>query len=133
MIFKSHATIAANPDITMRAHIDTLDVEFAGEAGLDIVTGEIELHVTEIPLHLTIPFLRRRRVVAGTLGPFRVKVNPAQLSVRTTGVHVEGAIGGENGIDGTVHCQGKCQAEIDLVGQSPGKILKAAIEGVFEE
>ena len=40
---------------------------------------------------------------------------------------------GTDGLKGQLTALGKCRAEIEAAGEMPGRILKAAVEGVFDE
>jgi hypothetical protein len=132
--FKSHLTVAANPDLTFGTRLQPVGVDFHGEAALEIATGVIGAEVAEIPVAFTIPFLppHRRRVVAASIGPFRVRIDPAQATVRGFGLRLGGMIGTE-GINGELSALGKCRMEIDLAGEIPGRLVKAALEGEFDE
>jgi len=133
MNLKARINVAAHPDMRLRARVDSLDFAVQGEATLGIATGEIHAVVSEIPLRLAIPFHRHRRVVAGSLGPFGLTIRPAEATIRITDARVGGTLGGKEGIAGELHCQGNCSADVEIVGEAPGKILKAAVETVFEE
>ena len=43
------------------------------------------------------------------------------------------ATGVHDGATANTHVQGKCRLEIDLTGEMPGRIMKAAVKGVFED
>jgi hypothetical protein len=99
-----------------------------------IATGVIRAEIGEIPVSFTIPFMapHRRRVVAAAIGPFGVRIEPANATIRAFGMRLGGVLGAD-GINGELTALGKCRLEIDLAGEIPGRIVKAAIEGVFEE
>lgn len=133
MNVKGRIAIAAHPDLRLRAHTGKMEFHTHGGATIALATQQIRIEVGAIPLHLAIPFHKHRRVLAGSLGPFRLTVRPMEGVVRVTDAHVTGTLGGEDGVAAELHVQGDCKAEIDLAGEAPGKILKAAFEGVFEE
>lgn len=133
MNLKGRVTIAAHPDVRLRANVGKMEFQAHGGATIALATQRIELEVGEIPLHLIIPFHKHGRVLAGSLGPFRLSVLPADCTVRVTDVHVTSTLGGREGMTAELHLQGDCKADIELAGEAPGKILKAAFEGVFEE
>jgi hypothetical protein len=133
MNLKGHIGVAAHPDLRLRARVDRLDFAMQGEAALALSTQTIRVEVGEVPLRLAIPFHRRRRVIAGSVGPFRVTLRPIEATVRITEARTAGTFGSDAGIGAELHCQGNCKAEIELAGEAPGKVLKAAFEGVFEE
>jgi hypothetical protein len=132
MNLKARIALAMHPDMRLRARIDSLDFAVQGEATLAVATGEIRATFSEVPLRLTIPFHRRRRVIAGSLGPFNVIVRPAEATIRVADARLAGEVGGEEGIAGELHCEGSCRADVEIVGEAPGKLVKAAIETAFE-
>jgi hypothetical protein len=133
MNMKGRIGIAAHPDLRLRARMERLDFAMQGEATLAFGVGRIRVEVGEIPLRLAIPFHRHRRVVVGSLGPFQLAVHPVEAAVRVSDVRTAGTLGGDEGFVADLHCEGNCKAEIDFAGEAPGRILKAAFEGVFEE
>ena len=82
MNLKGHIGIAAHPDLRLRARMDRLDFALQGDATLALGTQTIRIEVGEVPLRLAIPFHRHRRVVAGSLGPFRLTVRPIEATLR---------------------------------------------------
>jgi hypothetical protein len=135
MKLNSHIAMAANPDLMFHTHVKPLSVEVNGEASLEIATGTIHAALAEIPASFAIPFMppHRRRVMVASIGPFDVRIHPAQASICAFGVRIGGVLGTGDGATTNTHVQGKCRLEIDLTGEMPGRILKAAVEGVFEE
>ena len=133
MKLTSHVTVAGAPEFELRTRMEPLAFTLGGEGALEIGTGPIHAEVGEIPVVVRIPFLpAHRRVVAGSVGPFRIGIRPANATVRAFGWRCEGTIAtGEEGcaLEGRV----RCKLEIDVTGEIPGKLLKAAIEGAFEE
>ena len=133
MNLKGHIGVAAHPDLRLRARLDRLDFALHGEATVAFSTQTIRVEVGEIPIHLAIPFHRHCRLVAGSLGPFHLTVRPIEATVRLEEARTVGTLGGDEGFTADLHCQGNCKAEIELAGETPGKVLKAAFEGTFEE
>lgn len=132
MNLKGLVGIDAHPDLRLRALVDQLEFALQGEATLTLGTQKIRVELGEVPLRLAIPFHRHHRAVA-SLGPFNLTVRPIEASIRIAEARTVGTIGGAEGISTELHCQGNCKAEIELAGDMPGKVLKAAFEGVFEE
>ena len=133
MNLKGHIGIAAHPDLGLHLRLDPLPVKFEGGARIALGTHRIRIEVDEVPLRIAIPFHRHRRVVAGSLGPLRLTIHPTEVTLHITEAHTAGTLGGEDGVKAELHCQGNCKADIDLAGEAPGRMLKAAFEGVFEE
>ncbi|MGH7077917.1 MAG: hypothetical protein ACREFU_07430 [Acetobacteraceae bacterium] len=129
----SHVTIAGAPEFRLSARIAPLAFSASGEATLEIGTGPIHAEIGEIPMTMRIPFLPpHRRVVAGSIGPFRIGVKPASATIRAAGARLEGKLGCPDA-GCTLEGNANGKLEIDFSGDIPGKILKAAIEGAFEE
>jgi hypothetical protein len=133
MNLKGQIGIAAHPDLRLHLRLDRLPLKFEGGARIALGTHRVTVELGEIPLRMVIPFHRHRRVVAGSVGPFRLTIHPTEATLHITEAHTAGTIGGENGVNAELHCQGNCKADIELAGEAPGRILKAAFEGVFEE
>jgi hypothetical protein len=134
MKLKSQLQVAAHPDLMFRVRMAPVGVDFSAEGALEVATSAIRATLQEIPLTVTIPFMPpwRRRVVAGSIGPFELGLHPAQATIKAFGVRISG-IAGTEGLSGETHVEGRCRAEIDVTGEAPGRILKAAVEGVFDE
>lgn len=134
MKLKSHVTVVGNPNLMFRTRMEPLGVELGGEASLDVTTSAIHAQLAEIPIYFAIPFMaaHRRRVVAASIGPFGIHIHPAQATIRAFGVKVGGTLG-TDGASGETQLEGHCKLEIDLTGDLPGRLLRAAVEGVFEE
>lgn len=129
----SHVTIAGAPEFRLSARMAPLAFSASGEAALEVGTGAIHAEIGEIPMTMRIPFLpAHRRVVAGSVGPFRIGIAPASASIRAAGARIEGKIGCPDA-GCTLEGNANGKLEIDFSGEIPGKILKAAIEGAFEE
>jgi hypothetical protein len=134
MIFKTHVAVAAHPDLDLRIRTAPLSFEIGGDASFMLATGEIDARFDEIPIAVTIPFLRRRhgRVIAGSIGPFGVHLKPIEAEIRAVGVRVNGVVG-KDGTEMDLHGTGACKADIEVSGQLPGRLLKAAVEGIVED
>lgn len=133
MRFSAHLTAAGQPEFRLRTEMGPLSFVARGQGTLQINTGRIELAIDAVPITIRVPFLPpSRRATAGSIGPFRVHIKPAEASVRATEVGVEGRIGTEEGgcaVEGTA----RGQVEVDLTGEIPGRLVKAAVEGAFDE
>jgi hypothetical protein len=132
MNLKAHIGIAAHPDLRLHAHMERMEFALHGGATLSLKTQEIGIDIASVPLRLTIPF-HRRRVIAGTLGPIHLTIRPAEATLHVSEAHTTGMLGGEHGFAGELQVKGDCTADIHLEGDAPGRILKAAVETVFEE
>jgi hypothetical protein len=132
-MFKSKVAIAAHPDARLLAHCDPMSFEVGGECSLSVTTGRIEAHFSEVPITMRIPFLRRGggRVVAASIGPFGVRLDPIEAHVRAADVSVRGVVGTE-GLKCVLQTIGACKAEFDISGKLPAMIFKTTVEGADE-
>jgi hypothetical protein len=95
-----------------------------------VATGDIHLHVNEVPYSIAIPFLGRRLV--RSLGPFTVNIKPFEAQLRAEGLGVRGVIGGEDaGADINAHCEYK--AEIDISGEAVEQFVATVVAEAIEE
>lgn len=134
MKLKSRVEVAAHPDLTFTTHFQPFGVELGGEAALDVRTGQLSGRVAAVPVTLAVPFMpsHRGRVVVGTIGPIEVQIKPAEAQVGVSKLRLKG-VAGTDGLKGQLTALGKCRAEIEAAGEMPARILKAAVEGVFDE
>jgi len=131
MTAKTHISVAAHPDVHLRMKMKPLDFEIRGEASFALVTGDIHIRFDEIPLTMAVPFLRRR-VVAGSIGPFGVHVKPFEAQLRAFGLDTRGVIGSDKG-EVDLHATGHCKAEIEITGKVPKDVHKTARKTAMEE
>ena len=130
MTDKARITVAGHPDVNVRVKLRPIEFEAGGEASLTVSTGDIHLHVNEIPYSIFIPFLGRR--VVRSLGPFGVGLKPFEAQLRVHGIGVRGEIGGEEaGADVHTHCEYK--AEIDIEGEVVERAVAAVITKIVED
>jgi hypothetical protein len=133
MNFKSRLNVAMNPDLKVNARIRPFEFSVRGGGKLDVTTGPIHAEVGVVPVRVALPFMRGRRVVLASFGPFDFTMKPITFSVHSAEVRVDGKIGGEEEIDARLDLQGKCRSEIEIDAEAPVKSLKTTFEGVFEE
>lgn len=134
MAISAHVTMAGNPEFELRVRSGPLAFEVEGDGTIDARTSEIRAGIEEIPVSVRIPFLRRHhgRVVVASIGPFGIKLEPFEAQLRAVGARIAGVAGPE-GIDCGIEGKVGCRMEIDITGKLPGKVVKAAIEGAFED
>lgn len=101
-----------HPKLAARVRMKPFQFEVASRGAFELSVGDVHLHFDEIPIHLRIPFLRRR-VLAGSVGPFGVRMKPLEARVRVAEVVTHGVLGGkESGLD--LNLDGACRAAIDI-------------------
>jgi hypothetical protein len=71
-------------------------------------------------------------VVAGSVGPFGVRIRPFEAQFRAFGLDARGVLGRENA-EADVHAKGDCKAEIEISGKLADQAVKAAIKTIVEE
>ena len=123
-------TVSGHPDLNVRVKLKPLEFEAGGAVSFAVATGDIHLHVNEVPYSIAIPFLGRRLV--RSLGPFTVNIKPFEAQLRAEGLGVRGVIGGEDaGADINAHCEYK--AEIDISGEAVEQFVATVVAEVIEE
>lgn len=109
---------AGHPDLATHLRFHDFKFEVAASGVAEVALGDVHLRFDEIPLHVRIPFLRRR-VLAGSIGPFGVHMKPVDARIRASEMVTRGVIGGkESGLD--VHVKGACKASVEI-SEHPGK------------
>ena len=133
MRFKSHAVMQGSPEFKLQVTSSPFAFDVNAEGAVKLALGPISARIDEIPVTLTIPFLRRRggAQTIGAIGPFRVRLDALDLEVRPFGVRIGGLVG-KDGM--TCSLEGKigCRTEFDVDGTIPGKVAKASVELVDE-
>lgn len=130
-MLKSQAAVTANPNFKLRAKLAPVGFEIGSGGSFTIATGHIRARCEEFPIKLAIPFLRRR-VVAAVLGGSSLHIEPAEAHFRATDVCITGVVG-NNGLEGDLEGSGTCKMEIEVDGELPAKLVKAAINGLRED
>jgi hypothetical protein len=131
MTTRTHIEAVAHPDLNLRVKMKPLEFEIGGQASFALTTGDIHIRCDEIPIIVAIPFLPRR-VIAGSVGPFGVRIRPFEAQFRAFGLDARGVLGKENA-EADVHAKGDCKAEIEISGKLADQAVKAAIKTIVEE
>lgn len=104
--------VEGHPKLAARVRMKPFQFEVASRGAFELSVGDVHLHFDEIPIHLRIPFLHRR-VLAGSVGPFGVRMKPLEARVRAAEVVTHGVLGGkESGLD--LNLDGACRASIEV-------------------
>jgi hypothetical protein len=127
MKFETFATMRSNPDFELNAFLEPFEFNaeasgsFAGKVGL------IDAHVGKIPINMAIPFDPRRRLVTvASIGGFRLKLEPMQVSVDRVAVHAGGVLGAK-GMQGKLKGRVGCATEMKAEGKLSGKMSNIEI------
>ena len=131
MTARTHIAVAAHPDVNLRVKMKPFEFEIGGEGSFTLTTGDTHFSVEEIPVRVAIPFLKRR-VIAGSVGPFGVHIKPFEAQFRAFGIDARGVFGKETA-EAEVHVTGNCKAEIELSGTLADEGLNAAIKTIVED
>lgn len=107
---------AGHPKLAARVRMEPFQFEVASRGAFEVSVGDVHLHFDEIPVHLRIPFLGGR-VLAGSIGPFGVRMKPLEARVRAAEVVTHGTLGGkESGLE--LSLDGACKASIEVCDDS---------------
>jgi hypothetical protein len=123
-------SVAAHPDINLRVKMKPFEFQVGGEASFSLATGDIRIRVEAIPVYIAIPFLKRR-VAAGSVGPFGVHVKPFEARFQASGIDARGVLGKECA-EAELHAKGNCKAEIEVSGKLADKAANA-IKSIVED
>lgn len=111
--------IAGHPELAARVRMKPFSFEVAGGGAFELSLGDVRLHFDEIPIHLRVPFMSRR-VLAGSIGPFGVRMKPVEARVRAADVVYRGMLGGEeSGLD--LLLDGACRATVEIRDDAEGE------------
>ncbi len=103
---------AVHPELAARMRMRPFQFEITGGGAVELALGDVHLSFDEIPIHLRVPFLRHR-VLAGSIGPFGVRMKPVEARIRAAEVVTRGVIGGDDaGVD--LFVEGGCKATIEI-------------------
>jgi hypothetical protein len=132
--FRSRAVMQGNPTFRVRTKSGPIAVEVSGEGALRVAAGPVTARIDEIPITLTIPFLRRNGGVqtVASVGGFCVQLERFDVDVPAFGVRVHGVVG-KDGMQCTIGGKIGCKTELDLSGTIPGKVARVAIQIADEE
>jgi len=109
---------AGHPKLAGRVRMQPFQFEIASRGAFEVSVGDVHLHFDEIPIHLRIPFLSRR-VLAGSIGPFGVRMKPVEARLRVAEMATEGVLGGkESGLD--LNLDGACRASVEICDDPKG-------------
>ena len=116
MKIKFRGTMRSNPSVALASRVGPVRFSTHVEGGASGEVGELRVAVSEVPLRLRIPFLKRRHglLLIGAVGPMELKVDPLSLALREVRLGAEGVLGGKEGL--TVVTEGKVACESTLRG-----------------
>ncbi|GAB4381255.1 MAG: hypothetical protein Kow0042_31730 [Calditrichia bacterium] len=123
MKFKAKSLMKSNPDFEMDTHFSPLDFNVSVKGSLETTIDTIGGRIGEIPVKMTIPFLKRPGgpVLIGSIGGFNIKLNPFKLKLEQAEVKFDGILGTE-GLKGNLKGKVGCQTEMDVSGHASGRV-----------
>ena len=124
MKFTVFGKMHSNPSMKINAAVAPVDVNLSAEGGLEGRLGPFGAEIGEIPIHLAIPFLRRRgssRVVVAAFGGFRIRLEHFHVSIERARFDLNGTIG-QNGIRSEIDCKVACSTEMHARGAVSGRV-----------
>lgn len=124
MKFQAHGAMHSNPGLAMSNKIEPIGVSTKIHGHVTAEVGAIGVHISEIPVRLRVPFLKRKvhLHLIGTVGGFHAKVDPFSLSIKEMSVDLNGVLGDKNGITITTEGKVNCATEMDVSGALAGHI-----------
>lgn len=129
MNFKGQLGMESCPDFSVQANTEPIAFATRAKGSLVAQVSSIVVQVGEIPINLSIPFLRRAggTHTVASIGSFGVKLSPFTVAVEGANVQLAGVLG-TKGI--TSHLQGKvgCQSKVHFNGKLFGKIANCAVD-----
>jgi hypothetical protein len=128
---KTSISIAAHPEIDVRVKMKPFEFQVGGEATFSLATGDIRFRVEEIPVYVAIPFLKRR-VAAGSVGPFGVHVQPFEARLHASGIDARGVLGKESS-EADLHLTYDYKAKIEVSGKDAEKAVNAVINRTVKD
>ncbi|MCP5072695.1 MAG: hypothetical protein GY947_05280 [Rhodobacteraceae bacterium] len=132
MDLESKVVIQGNPEIKLKSGTTPIAFDMAVDGGLTIHVGEIAGSIEPVRIYMRIPFMRCGEVEVGSFGPFGVRLQPIEATVKAFGVQLEGNIG-KDGINCEMDGQMSCKMDIDLQAKIPASMAKAALREMLEE
>lgn len=122
MKFNAAGVMQSCPKFATDIKTGPLDFEGTASATLEGSVSNIDVSVQEIPIRLTIPFLRRkkRHIVVASIGGLKVKLNPFGIKMEIGNVTVKGLLGAK-GIELKTDTHVTCKTEMKVKGEMHGK------------
>jgi len=121
--FNAKMIMRSRPDFKIDANIDPIHFNASAGGSFAATIGPISATISEIPIKLTIPFLKRRRrpQVVAAIGKFKVELDPFGVKVEGASVRLDGVLGAE-GITGKIDTKVNCRTEMDVTGYFSGMV-----------
>ena len=121
MKFKTYVRMKSCPSVKLDASVSPLDFKTSISGAFRGEAGPFAGKIGEIPVRMSIPFLKRRRVVVASIGGFPLALERFSVNVEEAGLNVNGTIGLE-GIRADIDSKIDCSTDMDIKGHVEGKV-----------
>ena len=135
MNLRARIGMESKPELHLQATTGPVAFKTKARGALTGKVSAIVLRVSEIPIHVAVPFSRRRGGLhqMAAIGSFGIKVAPFSVSVEGAEFQLVGVLGQKDGIKTTVEGRVCCQSKLKVEGKLYGKIAGASLELPEEE
>lgn len=120
MKFHVLGRMRGDPSINLDASVEPLDFETSIKGVFHGELGPFKAHIGTIPIRMTVPFLKRRPVMA-SVGGFCIDLNRFAVDVEKAGLDLRGVVGRE-GVKAQVRSKVDCTTEVELNGNVSGRV-----------
>ncbi|HNP59621.1 MAG TPA: hypothetical protein PKM72_02210 [Nitrospirales bacterium] len=129
MNFKGQLGMESCPDFSVQAKTEPIAFATKAKGSFVAQVSSISVQVSEIPINLSIPFLRRAGGIhtVASIGSFGIKLSPFTVAVEGANVQLAGVLG-TKGI--TTQLEGKvgCKSKLSFNGKLFGKIANCSVD-----
>jgi hypothetical protein len=126
MKFKVFGRMQSCPSLKLETDIQPLDFKTSLNGHFHGELGPFSAYIGEIPIRLTVPFLKRRPIMM-SVGAFPVKLDRFAVNVEKAALDVNGTLG-LKGIHASVDSKIDCSTDMDLKGEVTGKVGLSHLE-----
>ena len=132
--FYAKGVMRSNPDFSIDAKIKPIGFDVSASGLVEGTVGAISATIDEIPVRLTIPFLKGRRKpqVVASVGGFKIRLEPFNIKLEGKSVRLTGVFGTE-GITGQLDTAVACQTEMEVTGEFSGTIDKSETDSPHDK
>lgn len=120
MKFKVLGRMQSCPSVKLDTDISPLDFKTSVNGSFYGELGPFAAQIGEIPIRMTIPFLKHRPIMI-SVGGFPIKLDRFQVNVEKAALDLKGTVG-LKGIHASVESKIDCSTEMDLKGIVTGKV-----------
>jgi len=120
MKFKIFGRMRSCPSVKLDTKINPLDFKASIDGHFDGELGPFAAYIGEIPIRMTIPFLKHRPVMI-SVGGFPIKLDRFKVNVEKAGLDLKGTVG-LKGIHADIDTKIDCETDMDLKGHLTGKV-----------